>query len=142
MNHLKSNWQLDHIGIAVPILQPAIEMYAQRGDIQVTLREQLESQGVELAFLDTGTAKVELLAPLHSSSTLARFLEKRGPGLHHICYSVTDIEAELAKLASHGCSLIDKAPRPGAAGTRIAFLHPSSFAGVLTELCQHPAGKR
>lgn len=134
------HWQLDHVGIAVRDLEKSIQMYSQATSMSVTLRETLPSQGVELAFLNTGAAKIELLAPLNypASTTLARFLDSRGPGLHHICYRVSDIHSELKKLQGHGCKLIDSSPRPGAGGTLIAFLHPSSFEGVLTELCQYP----
>jgi methylmalonyl-CoA/ethylmalonyl-CoA epimerase len=131
-------WKVDHIGVAVADLHKAIELYANTAATEVTLRETLPAQGVELAFLNTGGSKVELLAPLHDQSTLARFLAKRGPGLHHICYEVADITAELARLSAHGCTLIDTAPRHGAGSTKIAFISPSSFMGVLTELCEYP----
>lgn len=133
-------WQVDHIGIAVSNLEEAIALYAGSAHTEVTLRETLPSQGVELAFLNTAGSKLELLAPLNKECTLARFIEKRGPGLHHVCYRVSDISAELTRLAAVGCDLIDSTPRPGAGGTRIAFISPRSFLGVLTELCEYPAG--
>lgn len=132
-------WSIDHIGIAVTDLDEAIKLYTARASCAVTLRERLEPHGVELAFLNTGEAKVELLMPLRSDTPLGRFMAKRGPGLHHICYRVGDIRGELARLASEGAKLIDKIPRPGAGGTLIAFIDPSSFSGVLTELCEYPA---
>jgi methylmalonyl-CoA epimerase len=132
-------WQLDHIGVAVRDLEQAISLYTRTTGASVTLREKLPDQGVELVFLNTGATKIELLAPLNHTCTLARFLEKRGPGLHHVCYAVADITAELARLSSDlGCALIDSEPRHGAGGTRIAFISPKSFDGVLTELCQYP----
>jgi methylmalonyl-CoA epimerase len=131
-------WEIDHIGIAVSDLQKALQLYAQAAHTEVTLRETLPGQGVELVFLNTGGARLELLAPLNTECTLARFLNKRGPGLHHICYRVTDIKAELARLAGCGYTLIDSSPRPGAGGTQIAFISPHSFEGVLTELCEYP----
>lgn len=132
-------WSVDHIGIAVTDLDDAIQLYAAWASTTVTLREKLEAHGVELAFLNTVGAKLELLMPLRSDTPLGRFLAKRGPGLHHICYRVDDIRGELARLASEGAKLIDKTPRPGAGGTLIAFIDPSSFSGVLTELCEYPA---
>ena len=133
-----TTWEIDHIGMAVLDLQQAIDLYFRTSQAKVILRESLTSQGVELAFLNTGHSKIELLAPLNTNSSLSRFLDKRGPGLHHICYKVADIQSELARLAQLGCTLIDSTPRPGAGGSQIAFISPSSFMGVLTELCQHP----
>jgi methylmalonyl-CoA/ethylmalonyl-CoA epimerase len=130
-------WSVDHIGIAVANLSQAIELYATTAGATVTLRETLESQGVELAFLNTGGCKLELLAALRADTPLGKFLGSRGPGLHHICYKVDDIEGELARLAACGHQLIDSVPRPGAGGTRIAFISPKSFLGVLTELCEY-----
>jgi len=132
-------WQVDHIGIAVSDLEAAIKHYSQTALTEITLRERLPEQGVELVFLNTGGTKLELLAPLNESSTLARFISKRGPGLHHICYKVDNIVSELSRLESLGAKLIDSSPRHGAGGTRIAFISPSSFFGVLTELCEYPA---
>jgi methylmalonyl-CoA epimerase len=137
MSH-RSTWKVDHIGVAVTNLSQAIELYAQTAGTEVTLRETLPAQGVELAFLNTEGSKVELLAPLNDQCTLARFLAKRGPGLHHICYEVQDIIAELARLSAQGHKLIDASPRHGAGGTKIAFISPSAFMGVLTELCEYP----
>jgi methylmalonyl-CoA/ethylmalonyl-CoA epimerase len=133
-------WEVDHIGIAVADLASAISLYSATAHATVTLRERLEQQGVELVFLNTGGSKVELLAPLSDSSTLAKFIHRRGPGLHHICYRVRDITAELSRLAAEGISLIDHTPRHGAGGTKIAFISPSSYMGVLTELCEYPTG--
>jgi methylmalonyl-CoA/ethylmalonyl-CoA epimerase len=136
-------WRLDHVGIAVHNLEQAINLYSRTAGTAVTLREALPAQGVELAFLNTGGAKIELLAPLHQNCTLARFLDKRGPGLHHLCYEVSDIKAELTRLSSEQrCALIDSEPRHGAGGTLIAFINPRSFEGVLTELCQYPVSAR
>jgi methylmalonyl-CoA/ethylmalonyl-CoA epimerase len=133
-------WRVDHIGIAVTDLDEAIAHYIKTTAATVTNREILESQGVELAFIATAGAKVELLAALSPTSTLGKFVSKRGPGLHHICYEVDNITAELARLTSLGCTLIDSTPRAGAGGSRIAFISPHSFGGVLTELCEFPKG--
>jgi methylmalonyl-CoA/ethylmalonyl-CoA epimerase len=130
------SWQIDHIGIAVTDLDAAIALYSKASHTEVTLREKLPAQGVDLAFLNTGGAKLELLAPISESSTLAKFISRRGPGLHHICYRVPDISAELKRLAADGFTLIDNTPRPGAGGSKIAFISPSSWFGVLTELCE------
>ena len=132
-------WTVDHIGIAVPDIDAAIALYASTAGTAVTLREKLVDRGVELAFLNTGGTKLELLMPLKDDSAIARFLAKRGPGLHHVCYKVDDIRAEMARLERLGAKLIDTTPRPGASGTLIAFLEPSSFSGVLTELCEYTA---
>jgi methylmalonyl-CoA/ethylmalonyl-CoA epimerase len=132
-------WQVDHIGIAVSDLEVAIQHYSQTALTEITLRERIPEQGVELVFLNTGGAKLELLAPLNESSTLARFIKKRGPGLHHICYKVDNIVSELSRLEFLGAKLIDSSPRHGAGGTKIAFISPSSFFGVLIELCEYPA---
>jgi len=134
---ISPTWTVDHIGIAVTDLSHAINHYAAAAGTVVTLRETLESQGVELAFLNTGGCKLELLAPLRPDCTLAKFVTSRGPGLHHVCYRVADIEAELRRLAASGHQLIDSTPRSGAGGTRIAFISPKSFLGVLTELCEY-----
>jgi methylmalonyl-CoA/ethylmalonyl-CoA epimerase len=131
-------WTIDHIGIAVSDMDQAIALYASHAATSVTLREKLEPQGVEIAFLNTGSSKVELLAAVRPDTPIGRFLAKRGPGLHHICYRVSDIKAEMSRLAALGATLIDKEPRSGAAGSKIAFISPDSFSGVLTELCEYP----
>jgi methylmalonyl-CoA epimerase len=132
-----SAWTLDHIGIAVTDLDQSIAHYQNLAHTSVVLRERLDAQGVELVFLNTGGTKIELLAPLNEQSKIARFLAKRGPGLHHICYRVNDIHAELKRLSEAGFTLIDTTPRAGAAGTQIAFLAPQSCQGTLTELCEY-----
>lgn len=130
-------WSVDHIGIAVPDLDAAIALYTATAGTSVTLREKLMDRGVELAFLNTGGTKLELLMPLKDDTPIARFLAKRGPGLHHICYKVDNISQEMERLRDLGATLIDTTPRPGASGTLIAFLEPASFSGVLTELCEY-----
>jgi methylmalonyl-CoA epimerase len=132
-----SPWIVDHIGIAVPDIDTAIALYASTAGTSVTLREKLIDRGVELAFLNTGGTKLELLMPLKDDTPIARFLAKHGPGLHHICYKVDNIRQEMERLAQLGAKLIDTTPRPGASGTIIAFIEPQSFLGVLTELCEY-----
>jgi len=131
------NYALDHVGIAVTDLDQALEEYRRNFGFHVDLRELIESQKVELAFLKLPSTKIELLMPTDPSSPLQKFLDKSGPGLHHVCYRVEDIEAELQRLEQLGHQLIDRTPRPGAHGSRIAFIHPKTLAGVLTELCQY-----
>jgi methylmalonyl-CoA epimerase len=128
---------LDHIGIAVTNLEESIAEYERTHGLVVTLRERLESQQVELVFLQLENTKIELLTPLSPESTLAKFIQKRGPGLHHLCYQVKNIEAELKRFESLGHRLIDKVARPGANHTKIAFIHPQTLGGVLTELCEY-----
>ena len=131
------NYPLDHIGIAVKDIDSGIKLYQDLLGLKFLFRETIASQNVEVAFLELGNTKLELIAPLSEASNLTKFLETRGPGLHHVCYRVANIEEELKSLASKGVQLIDKVPRPGAHGSIIAFLHPKSFDGVLTELCQY-----
>jgi methylmalonyl-CoA/ethylmalonyl-CoA epimerase len=131
-------WPLDHVGIAVRSIDEALLEYRNNFGFALDSREEVRSQGVEVAFIKLPNTLIELLAPLHEESTLAKFIQKRGPGLHHLCYRVDDIEHELARLLAAGVHLIDKIPRSGAHRTRIAFLHPKSTGGVLTELCEHP----
>jgi methylmalonyl-CoA/ethylmalonyl-CoA epimerase len=123
---------LDHVGIAVSSLEEACRLYEPLLGETSSPPEVLETQGVRIAFVGA----VELLEPLGPETTIGRFIERRGPGLHHIAYRTDDIEAELARLEAQGCELIDRVPRPGAHGHRVAFLHPSSTLGVLIELVQ------
>jgi methylmalonyl-CoA epimerase len=102
-------------------------------------RETVEAQGVEAVLLDVGESHVELLAPLSPDTPVGRFLEKRGPGLHHVAYRVDDVAATLDELRAAGLRLIDEVPRTGIRGSRVAFLHPSASGGVLTELVQTAA---
>ncbi len=134
---ISESWSIDHIGLAVTDLEQAISLYAAMANTTVTLRERLDAQGVELVFLNTGGTKIELLSALRPDSHLGKFLQTRGPGLHHICYRVHNIRHELRRLADLGFMLIDKEPRKGAGDTEIAFIHPSSCLGTLTELCQY-----
>ena len=129
--------KLDHVGIAVEDLDQAIELYTKTLGFELDSREVIESQAVEVAFVKLENTKLEFICPINDSSPLKRFLDKRGPGLHHLCYEVRNIRSEMAKLEKEGFQLIDKEPRPGAHGTEIAFVHPTKFLGVLTELCQY-----
>ncbi|MFM1848613.1 MAG: hypothetical protein RL417_2087 [Pseudomonadota bacterium] len=131
-------WPLDHVGIAVRNIDDALAEYRKNFGFALDSREIIASQRVEVAFIRLPNTLIELLAPVDETSTLAKFLQKKGPGLHHLCYRVEDIERELSRLSANGVELVDKSPRPGAHRTRIAFLHPKSTGGVLTELCEHP----
>ena len=128
--------RVDHLGIAVPNLEQAVAAFEALG-FRVEARHDVPSEKVRAAFLPVGEARLELLEPTDPSSTVARFLEKR-TGLHHVCVLVDDIEAALASLKARGVPLVDEAPRPGAGGCRVAFVHPKGAAGVLLELKEAP----
>jgi methylmalonyl-CoA epimerase len=125
---------LDHIGIAVKSLEAA-KIYEALG-LTIEHIETVETQGVRTAFLAAGDAMIELLEPSGPESTVAKFIEKRGEGIHHICFRVDDIEAQLARLQQQGYRLINESPVPGAHGCRVAFLHPAAGNGVLIELSE------
>ncbi|MEA2237712.1 MAG: methylmalonyl-CoA/ethylmalonyl-CoA epimerase [Thermoanaerobaculia bacterium] len=125
---------LDHIGIAVKSLDAA-KIYEALG-LTVEHIETVETQGVRTAFLAAGDAMIELLEPSGPQSTIAKFIEKRGEGIHHICFRVDDIESHLARLKQSGYRLINEVPVPGAHGCRVAFLHPAAGNGVLIELSE------
>ena len=129
--------KLDHIGIATRGIDQAMDLW--RGSLGLALEhtEEIAEQGVRVGMISLGESKVELLEPLSDDSPVGRFLEKRGPGLHHIAIRVDDIGAALAKLKKDGARLIDENPRTGAGGCLVAFVHPSSTGGVLLELVEH-----
>lgn len=127
---------VDHIGLAVRSLTDASIFYGDQMGLRLSDPEEVSSQGVRVVFAEAGNTRLELLEPLSDASSIARFLDKRGPGLHHVAYRVTDIEACLSTARTQGLRLIDESPRPGAHGMLVAFLHPSSTGGVLTEYCQ------
>jgi methylmalonyl-CoA epimerase len=128
--------RIDHIGVAVEDLDEAIELYGRRFGMPEAHRETVEAFGVEAVLLDVGESHVELLKPLDAASAVGRFLERNGPGLHHVAYGTDDIDAALEQLKSAGLSLIDEEPRTGIRNSRVAFLHPKSTGGVLTELVE------
>ena len=125
---------LDHIGIAVRSLESA-KIYAALG-LTTDHVEDVATQGVKSAFLSVGDANLELLEPLSPESPIAKFIDKRGEGIHHICFRVTNMEAHLERLQRQGFRLIHEAPMPGAHGCRVAFLHPAAGNGVLIELSE------
>src|ERR1700754_2967769 len=128
--------RIDHIGVAVEDLDAAIALYDQQLELALVQRETVEAQGVEAVLLDVGETHVELLAPLAPDTPVGKFLAKRGPGLHHVAYQTPDIEATLSALKAAGMRLIDESPRTGIRNSKVAFLHPASSGGVLTEIVQ------
>lgn len=128
-------YRLDHIGIAVSSIDGALGVYEALG-LAESRRETVESQGVVTAFLPVGETRLELLEPTDPDSPIAKFLAKRGPGIHHVCFAVLDLEDALANLKARGFRLVHEVPVPGADGRRIAFLHPSAGHGVLIELSE------
>lgn len=128
--------KINHIGIAVNSLEAALPFYRDNLGMVFDGVEEVAEQKVRVAMLQIGESKIELLEPAGEDSPVAKFLEKNGPGIHHLAYEVIDIEAAIAKLLADGARMIDEKPRNGAHGTRIAFVHPKSSNGVLTELCQ------
>jgi methylmalonyl-CoA/ethylmalonyl-CoA epimerase len=130
---------IDHTGVAVPDLEAAIPFYRDVLKFDLVHRETVTEQGVEAVLFDVGDSHVELIAPLGPQTGVAKFLEKRGAGLHHVAYRVADIDAVLDSLKADGVRLIDQQPRTGIRGSRVAFLHPAATGGVLTEIVE-PGG--
>ncbi len=131
--------RIDHIGVAVEDLDATLELYEAGFQMPLVHRETVAEQGVEAVLLDVGDGHVELLAPLGADTPVGKFMAKNGPGLHHVAYAVRDIDATLERLAETGIRLIDREPRVGIRESRVAFLHPRSTGGVLTEIVE-PAG--
>ena len=127
---------IDHIGIAESSISEALAFYRDALGLEVQAPEEVGSQRVRAHFIQTGDSALELLEPTSDDSPIARYLAKRGPGIHHVTLRVDDISAALAQLKARGVRLIDDVPRPGAHGSRVAFIHPSSTHGVLIELKQ------
>ncbi len=125
---------IHHIAIAVHDLEAALAFYRDALGLEVTQRREVPEEGVEIAFLPAGEGEIELLRPLDPEGGVARFLEKRGEGLHHICLRVDDMEAAMERLRAAGATLLSSEPRVGADGTRYVFIHPKSAHGVLLEL--------
>jgi methylmalonyl-CoA/ethylmalonyl-CoA epimerase len=132
--------RIDHIGVAVEQIEPALELYRDRFELVLAHREVVQEQGVEAVLLDVGENHVELLAPLGDDTPVGKFLARQGPGLHHVAYQVSDIDATLDALKQAGLELIDQQPRIGIRGSRVAFMHPRATVGVLTEIVEPAAG--
>jgi methylmalonyl-CoA/ethylmalonyl-CoA epimerase len=127
---------LDHVGVAVPSLDAAVPLYELLTGGRSSRRERVEGQRVTVVFVGEGPGRVELIEPTDPTSPVARFLERRGPGLHHLAYRVSDIGAALRALVAAGVEPIDREPRAGAHGRRVAFLHPRTTGGTLIELIE------
>jgi methylmalonyl-CoA/ethylmalonyl-CoA epimerase len=128
--------RIDHIGVAVEDLDAAIGLYEKSFAMALAHRETVESQGVEAVLLDVGDGHVELLRPLGPETAVGKFLARKGPGLHHVAYAVDDVDATLERIGAAGIELIDSEARVGIRGSRVAFLHPRSTGGVLTEIVE------
>jgi methylmalonyl-CoA/ethylmalonyl-CoA epimerase len=131
---------IDHIGVAVEDLDEAVHLYRDRLGMAEQHRETVEEQGVDAVLLEIGDGHVELLSPLAPDTAVGRFLERHGPGMHHVAYRTEDIEAALEQARTAGLRLIDEEPRIGIRGSRVAFVHPKDTGGVLTELVQPSGG--
>lgn len=133
---------LDHVAIAVKDLDQAVAFYQRAFGLELAEIEVVEEQKVKTAIFGHGLGRIELICPTEAGTGVAKFLEKRGEGLHHICIEVEDIDAALAELKAQGAPLIDQTPKIGAGGAKIAFIHPKGTHGVLTELRQGPPKSR
>ena len=131
--------EIDHIGVAVEDLEAMLEVYNEKFEMRVQYREVVEAQGVEAVLLEVGGGHIELLKPLGPDTPVGKFIEKRGVGMHHVAYRVSDVQAELDRLAAQGVELIDETPRIGIQGSTVAFVHPQAAGGVLTELVKPAA---
>jgi methylmalonyl-CoA/ethylmalonyl-CoA epimerase len=129
---------LDHVAIAVKDLDAAVALYRDGLGLTLTHTEVVETEGVRVAIFGEGAGRIELMEPTRPDSAVARFLEKKGEGLHHICVEVEDIEAAMGALKERGAPLLDEKPRPGSGGARVCFVHPRGTRGVLVELRQGP----
>jgi len=130
--------KIDHIGVVVNDIEEALKVYQQALGLSLAKIKERPDQSVTIAFLLTGESEIELVQPLTSDSGVAKFLQKRGEGIHHICLEVDNIEKALADLRDKGLQLIDEMPRTGPEGERFAFIHPKSTHGVLIELYEYP----
>ncbi len=125
---------INHIAVIVPELDSAIDFWEGALGLKVSRTDSVPSEGVDIAFLPVGDSNIELLRPTVADSGVARFLEKRGPGIHHMCFEVDDLEAMMSRLREHNIQLINEQPQTGHGGYRYAFVHPKSTGGVLVEL--------
>lgn len=130
--------KLDHLAIAVPDLDAALAFYRDALGLELQRIEDVEREGVRVAFLPLGEGEIELVQPTRDDTGVVKWMTKHGPGMHHVCIQVADIEATLARLAAHGCELINPQPVAREDGTRYAFVHPRSTFGVLVELYEKP----
>jgi methylmalonyl-CoA/ethylmalonyl-CoA epimerase len=131
---------IDHVGVAVPSIEEALALYRDTFKMELVHRETIEEQGVHAALLDVGDSHVELIEPISPDTGVARFLERKGSGLHHVAYRVESVDEALEACKAAGMRLIDEQPRTGIRNSRVAFLHPASTGGVLTEIVQPDKG--
>ncbi len=129
---------LDHIAIAVPDLQQAIARFAEDFGLTHAGSEDVPTEQTSTAFFPLPGTRIELVHPMEGQGAIQGFLDKRGPGIHHLCFRTDDIEGDMARLTARGYRFLSERPKPGAHGTRVAFIHPKSAGGVLIELAQHP----
>jgi methylmalonyl-CoA/ethylmalonyl-CoA epimerase len=134
--------RIEHIGIATPNIEDALAFWRDALGLEVVHTEEVAEQGVRVAMLPVGEQRVELLEPTRPDSPVAKFIEKRGAGIHHVAVRVEDVRAALARLKAQGARLIDEVPRKGADNCLVAFVHPSASGGVLLELVEHLDGDR
>jgi methylmalonyl-CoA epimerase len=128
---------IDHVGVAVEDIDAALAIYRDTLGLPLVHRETVSEQGVDAVLLDVGDSHIELLQPLGPDTAVGKFLARRGPGLHHVAYRVASVAETLTALRAAGIRLIDERPRTGIRGSQVAFIHPSSTGGVLTEIVQH-----
>jgi len=137
---MESRWtKIEHLGIAVRSLEEGNALYTRLLGVGPYKEEVVESEGVRTSFFQAGPNKIELLEAVHADSPIAKFIEKRGEGLHHVAYAVDDIRSEMARLKAEGVVLLNEEPKAGADGKWVCFLHPKSTGGTLVELCQDRA---
>jgi len=137
---MESRWtKIEHLGIAVRSLEEGNALYTKLLGVGPYKEESVESEGVRTSFFQAGPNKIELLEAIHPDSPIAKFIEKRGEGLHHVAYAVEDIRSEMARLKAEGVVLLNEEPKAGADGKWVCFLHPKSTGGTLVELCQDRA---
>jgi methylmalonyl-CoA/ethylmalonyl-CoA epimerase len=130
--------RLDHIAIAVADIDGAIRRFAEDLGVPLAGREDVPTESTSTAFLPIEGTRIELVHPMGGAGPIAKFLEKKGPGLHHLCFETDDLDADVERLRGKGYVFLSDTPKPGAHGTRVIFLHPKSFDGVLIELAEHP----
>ncbi len=133
--------KVDHIGIAVESLDAALPFYAEVLKLPLLGIEEVESEGLKVAFLQAGETKIELLEPTSTESAVAKFIEKRGQGIHHVALGVDSIEERIKELKENGIRMVQDVPKIGAGGAHVAFMHPKSASGVLYELCEKKGKK-
>ena len=129
---------LDHIAIAVDDLHAALERFAEDFGLELTGQEDVPTERTSTAFFPISGTRIELIHPINGEGPVQRYLDKRGPGLHHLCFRTDDVEGDMKRLQQKGYRFLSEAPVPGAHGTRVAFIHPKSAGGVLIELAEHP----